>query len=131
MNDFLNDLTLSQKKAMVYAFYQIAKSDNELAEDEITFLQKIGDKLGETFGHLSISQLIVTNTTEHIKHLKSLNSNQKNWFVINALAVINADKRLYDEEFSVANGFFAIIGYTPEKVNLMIDSLNSSKLKFY
>jgi len=119
-----------QKQAAIYALYQISKSDDYLDETEIEFLSRVGELLGEVFDHLSISKLMVKNSPEHMHALMTFNSAQKEWFVIAAYAMINCDDKLFDEEFTMAQGFFNVMGINSEKAQEIISKLDSG-VRFY
>lgn len=122
--------TTEQKQAAIYALYQISKSDNHLDENEIAFLTRVGELLGEVFDHLSISSLLVKNSPEHLNSLMTYNSAQKEWFVIAAYAMINCDDKLFDEEFTVAQGFFNVMDIDAAKAQSIISKLNSGVRMF-
>lgn len=71
------NFTQKQKEAALFALHQIARSDNDLAENEINFLKRIGESIGEVFNHLSISSLITGNSSNQISELKNLSKSQK------------------------------------------------------
>ena len=122
--------TQNQKEAAIYALYQIARSDEDLAEEEISFIKDVGLKLGEVFDYMSVSSLIVKNSSQHITELKNFSEKQKGWFIVAVYTLINSDSRLFDEEFCMANGFFNAMGISKEDaVNLV--SHSKSGLKFY
>ncbi len=115
--------TIEQKQAAIYALYQISKSDSDLAESEIEFLSRVCELLGEVFDHLSISKFLVKNSPVHLHALMTYNSAQKEWFVIAAYAMLNCDSKLFDEEFTVAQGFFNVMNIDKDNAQKMIAKL--------
>jgi len=124
MENYLR-FTQEQKEAAIYALYQISRSDEFLDESEIEFLSRVGDLLGEVFDHLSITKLMVKNSPEHLSSLLTYNAAQKEWFVIAAYAMINCDNKLFDEEFTMAQGFFNIMGINSDEASRIVMKLDS------
>ncbi len=123
-------LTEKQKEAIIYALYQIARSDNELVDSEISFITAVSEKLGTIFNHLSVSTFITKNSSEYFKILCTLNKQQKEFFIIATFTMINKDDRLLDEEFSLTNQFFRAMGIKSEEAVTIISRIKE-KVKFY
>ncbi len=119
-----------QKQAIIYALYQISKSDDHLDESELQFLSRVGELLGEVFDYLSISKLLVRNSPDHLRALMTFDDAQKEWFVIASYAIINSDDKLYDEEFTMAHRFFNVMDMSSEKAQEIIRKLDSG-VRFY
>ncbi|MFK7755712.1 MAG: hypothetical protein AB8B53_02145 [Flavobacteriales bacterium] len=123
-------LTEAQKEAVIYALYQIARSDNDLVDSEVSFLSAVSEQFGQVFDHLSVSKFITKNSSEQFKMLCTLNDAQKDFFVVATYAMINQDDKLLDEEFSLTNQFFRAMGIAHEKAVMTISSLNDN-VRFY
>jgi len=132
MNNLSGSLrfTNPQKEAAIYGLYQIARSDSELAENEIDLITKVGELLGEVFDHMSISKLIVKNSYEHVNELMKFSDVQKEWFIVASYAMINCDNKLVEEEFTIAHGFFQVMGISSEKATDVIKKMDNG-ISFY
>jgi len=107
--------TEKQKEAAVFGLYQISLSENDLPEDEIVFLKRIGSKLGKVFNHRSISSFLTKNSSKQISELRRFSKAQKEWFVLAAFPMINPDKILFDEEFTVSTAFLKVMGISSKE----------------
>ncbi|MEJ6796930.1 MAG: hypothetical protein QNK63_09480 [Flavobacteriales bacterium] len=107
--------TEKQKEAAVFGLYQMSLSDNDLAEDEIVFLKRIGSKLGNAFSHFSISTFITENSSKQISELRRFSKEQKEWFILAAFSMVNPDTILFDDGFTVSTAFLKVMGISNEE----------------
>ncbi len=124
------NFTQEQKEAIIYSLYQIARSDEDLADDEVAFIKVVGDFLGEVFDYMSINSFISKSALVYMKTLNELTECQKEWYVVAVYSLINSDQKLFDEEFSVSNGFLNGMGITTARANAIISKIEGG-LDYY
>ena len=108
------ELAEKQKEAIVYALYQIVKNDVEKVTSEVSFLSNFTEELANVFDQISISNIIVNNSSEHLKKLRDLNKEQQAFFISATLTIINKDERILKEPYSLTNQFFRVMGIASE-----------------
>lgn len=110
----------NQKRAILYSLLLIAKSDGEFHQYERLILDITAQFLDYNINDIEFLQYPSLGQDTMYKHLNSLNSKQKDWYILSAFGMITADLDYKEIEDAFANHFFGKMNISLDYVNKLI-----------
>lgn len=107
-----------QKRAILYSLLLIAKSDGEYHLNEHMNLSATAQFLN--YIDINSLQSPCLDLETMIHQLNTLNSNQKDWYILSTLGMIQADFEYKEIEDAYANHFYKQMGISEDYVNKLI-----------
>ena len=113
---FTND----QKRAILYSLLLIAKSDGEYHQNERLILDVTAQFLNYNLNDIKFLQYPSLGVETMYQELNTLNSKQKDWYILSTYGMINADFQYKQVEDNFANHFFEKMGISEEYINKLV-----------
>ncbi len=126
LGDFQNSFSEKQKEAILASLFIIANSDKEYHNKENEFFKLTATILGYNLNMLKNTEKILKlKLIDLMGLLHQLNEIQKEWFIITAYGMVNADGQALDIEYNVLLCFAKGMGVSEAIVK---DILTNSEL---
>lgn len=126
---FQDSLTLEQKKAILYTLFLIANSDKEFSEKEIQYFEITAKIIGFEITDTFIKECQFFSRTELNSVLNTLNSGQKDWYIVSACDMIMVDGKGFELKSKYANVIFNYMDISDERIeNALNKAAASSKI---
>ncbi|MFG6686244.1 TerB family tellurite resistance protein [Mariniflexile sp. HNIBRBA6329] len=118
LGGFQDDFNEHQKKAIMISLFLIANSDGEYHNKENQFFEQtatlLGYRLNPDFDK-TVDDFMTMDKPSLFRHLNSLGSSQKDWYIVTAFGMVHADGQALEEEFQYMLVFFDEMGITEER----------------
>lgn len=118
LGGFQDSFTERQKKSIMNSLLLIAYADREFDGREIKYFEETSTILGYKL-HYSLEDTIDEFTRmsreEVLSSLNGLDESQKDWYIVTVFGMINADGKVFEEEFLAADTFFNNMGISLDR----------------
>ena len=115
LSSFHCQFSENQKKAIMCSLHLIAQSDDEYHPNEQEYFKQTSVLLDYPISVDSIINFMRLEPEETKEILNSLNDNQKDWYILTAFGMLNADGQALEKEYQYLEYFFEAMGITPER----------------
>lgn len=113
--------TDNQKRAILYSLLLIAKSDGEYHEYERLNLDITAQFLNYNINDIKFIHYPSLGKETMYQDLNSLNSKQKDWYILSSIGMIHADFQYKEIEDAFANYFFEKMGISEYYINKLME----------
>ena len=113
--------TDDQKRAILYSLILIAKSDGEYHQNERITLDITAHFLNYNINDIKFMQYHSLGKEIMYQHLNSLNSNQKDWYILSVFGMITADFQYKEIEDAFANHFFEKMEISKDYIDRLVE----------
>lgn len=116
LGDFQDKFSEKQKQAIIASLLVIAACDDEFHAKEEQFLKHTCTLLGYPLNNSKIETIYSMGPDLMVKFLNTLDSSQKDWYIVSALGMVYADGHAHNSEKLVVDGIFEKIGIDGDRV---------------
>lgn len=113
--------TDNQKRAILYSLLLIAKSDGEFHEYERLNLDITAQFLNYNINDIKFLHYPSLGKETMYQDLSSLNSKQKDWYILSSIGMIHADFQYKEIEDAFAKYFFEKMGISEYYINKLME----------
>lgn len=128
---FSNRFTEIEKEAIIISLFILALSDDEFHENERKSLGTTAALLDYRINIDRLEHLLTTEPpAKTIKVLADLSESNKNWYIMCALEMINADGKVTKSEIDTIDGLFTAMDITAERALYTAKKMTAMKRHF-
>lgn len=113
--------TDNQKRAILFSLLLIAKSDGEYHKYERLILDITAQFLNYNINDIKFLEYPSLGEETMYKHLNTLNSKQKDWYILSAFGMMSADFQYNETEDAFVNHFFNKMGISESYINKLVE----------
>jgi len=129
-NVFQDSFSTKQKEAILCSLFLIANSDDEYHENESLFFEHTAKLLGYKLSPNYLEIFLNIDKYELFEYLDSLEENQKDWYIITAFGMVNADDKILDREFQYLQVFLEKMHITEDRFYSVLKKVELLNKKF-
>lgn len=109
-----------REEDFIRQLFHLALADNELDQVELTYIHKIGGKLG--LSDERIDELQENSSEEDIRYL-SPPSGEQFFTIFYLINLILVDDEVHEEELKIAKHMVMKLGYSPDTVDTILETI--------
>lgn len=109
-----------REEDFIRQLFHLALADNELDQVELTYIHKIGGKLG--LSDERIDELQEHSSEEDIRYL-SPPSGEQFFTIFYLINLILVDDEVHEEELKIAKHMVMKLGYSPDTVDTILETI--------